>query len=107
MPIVEWTLIVGAVVLLGVSLFRVLNRTRQEQQLREAFYQLVETENGYVSLMQLALSARVDAELAKDYLSTQAKVFAVVPEVDPDGDTYYQFPRVKRSLPPGRREEWE
>jgi Ca2+-binding EF-hand superfamily protein len=107
MPIFEWPLIVGAAVLLGISLFRVLRHTQQEQQLREAFYQLIETENGYVSLMQLAISARVDAEVAKQYLETQAKVFSVIPEVDPNGDTYYQFPRVKRSLPPRRREEWE
>lgn len=105
MPVLEWLLIVGVAGLLGSSLLKLVRRSQQERQLREAFYYLIETQDSCVSLMQLASTARVDAEPAKEYLEAQAKVFSALPEVDPDGDTFYRFPKVQRSLSPAE-DDW-
>ncbi len=75
-----------------------------KRQLDEAFYRLLETQNSQVSLIQLAASARVEAQVAQQYLDRQVKIFSAVPEVDEEGDTFYRFPKLR--LPPSSRQEW-
>ena len=95
MAIFEWIFLTGFGVLAGVSLTNIIQNRQQQSRLEQAFYQLLEVENGNVSLIQLAAAARVNAELAKSYLDTQVKFFGAVPEVDDDGDEFYRFPKLR------------
>ncbi|HEY9884125.1 MAG TPA: hypothetical protein V6C98_11005 [Thermosynechococcaceae cyanobacterium] len=104
MAIFEWIFLTGFGVLAGVSLTNIIQNRQQQSRLEQAFYQLLEVENGNVSLIQLAAAARVNAELAKSYLDTQVKFFGAVPEVDDDGDEFYRFPKLRRWSEP---EEWQ
>jgi len=114
MAVLEWWLILGVAGFIGFSVLNQVRTQEQERRLREAFYYLLETQASYVSLMQLATTARVDAEPAKAYLETQAKVFSTLPEVDADGDIFYRFPKIKRtetspeprSLPATDGDDW-
>lgn len=104
MAIFEWIFLTGFGVLAGVSLTNIIQSRQQQSRLEQAFYQLLEVENGNVSLIQLAAAARVNAALAKSYLDTQVKFFGAVPEVDDDGDEFYRFPKLRRWSEP---EEWQ
>ncbi|MBE9129784.1 MULTISPECIES: hypothetical protein [unclassified Coleofasciculus] len=94
MPIIDLLLAVSlgflAVLLLGKATYS------QQRQLEDSFYQLLESENSCISLIQLAATARVEPEKARQYLEHQAQVFNAVPEVDADGDTFYRFPKLHR-----------
>jgi Fic family protein len=94
MAILELAFIVGLGGLVSLLLINATKENQQQRQLTDAFYQLLETQNGYISLIQLAVAAKVDAQLARQYLEHQAKAFAAVPEVDADGDTFYRFPKL-------------
>ncbi len=85
---------------------RMLREQNQQKQLDQAFYQILQSQESTISLIELGASARVDAELAKEYLDRQVRVLDAVPEVDDDGDTFYRFPKLKLSqyLPQG---DWE
>ncbi len=98
MAVLEWSLLVGVAGLIGFSLINLARNLQQERRLREAFYYLLETHSGTITLIQLAATARVDAEPAKLYLETQAKAFSILPDVDREGSTFYRFPKVQRSL---------
>ena len=104
MALVEWALLVGFGLLAGFSLVNTVRSNQQRDRLEQAFYYLLEAENGCISLIQLAASAKVDAELARQYLNTQIKIFGAVPEVDEDGDEFYRFPKLRRW---SEAQEWE
>lgn len=106
MSILEWLIGFGGTALISVGLLKVFTIQQQERRLREAFYYLIESHEGHVSLIELAAIAKVDAEPAKNYLETQAQVFSVLPEIDPNGNTFYQFPKLPRSLPVLKNDEW-
>jgi hypothetical protein len=103
MPIVDLLLVI-TLVLLAVVLLRggIPNRQQQlqdafnRQQLEEAFYQLLEEQGSCISLIQLTARARVDVQQARQYLERQVQLFAAIPEVDADGDTFYRFPKLHR-----------
>ncbi|UBF27524.1 hypothetical protein K9N68_06165 [Kovacikia minuta CCNUW1] len=97
MPILEWIVAAGAFLLVASTLANSIKSSQQQQRLEQAFYQLLEAENGYISLIQLAVAAKVNADLAKQYLDAQAKVFKAELEVDTDGDLFYRFPKLRRS----------
>ncbi len=72
------------------------NQNQQKRQnLEQAFYRLVEAQNGKVSLIQLAAMAQVEAATAQQYLEQQAQIFSAFPEVDDEANTYYRFPQLK------------
>jgi hypothetical protein len=102
----EWLFTYGAFGFISLALLNLVRTTRQKQRLRDAFYYLIETHDGCISLIELATLARVDAEPAKGYLEDQARVFSVLPEVDKDGNTFYQFPKIQRSLPVPPEDSW-
>lgn len=103
MAIFEWIFLTGFGVLAGISITNIIQNRQQQSRLEQAFYQLLEAENGNVSLIQLAAAARVNAALAKSYLDIQVKFFGAVPEVDDDGDEFYRFPKLRRWSEP---DEW-
>lgn len=106
MTVVEWLIGFGGTALISVALLKVFNAQQQERRLRDAFYYLIESHEGHVSLIELAAVAKVDAEPAKTYLESQAQVFSILPEVDENGNTFYQFPKLPRSLPAVENDEW-
>jgi hypothetical protein len=83
---------IGAIGIVFVS--RWMTDKQQQQRLEAAFYQLIQTKGGSMSLIQLATVARVDATLAKEYFDRQVRVLNAVPEVDDDGDMTYRFPKL-------------
>jgi len=94
MPLIDLLLVIFLGTLAGVLL-----RSRfenQQQQLDDAFYQLLESEDSCIALIQLSALARIDAQLAQQYLERQVKLFNAIPEVDADGDTFYRFPKLHR-----------
>ena len=80
---------------------------QRQDRLEQSFYQLIQSNNGVVALIQLATVAQVDAALAKEYFDRQVAVLNAVPEVDDDGDMAYRFPKLNlpKALP--RQEEWD
>lgn len=104
MAILEVVFIIGLGSLLGLLFLNNVNERKQQRQLDEAFYLLLETQKSQVSLIQLAASARVEAAVAEQYLKRQVKVFSAVLEVDEEGDTFYRFPKLR--LPPRLDREW-
>jgi hypothetical protein len=105
MPIIDALLVITLALLVGV-LIRGSTKNRQQQleeafnrqQLEDAFYQLLQEQGSCISLIQLTAAARVDVQQARQYLERQVQLFAAVPEVDTDGDTFYRFPKLhKRS----------
>ncbi len=84
---------------LGIFIGLWIASQNQQQQrrrnLEQAFYRLVEAQDGKISLIQLAATAQVHAEVAQQYLEQQAQVFSAFPDLDQDGNTYYQFPKLR------------
>jgi hypothetical protein len=104
MAILEFLFVIGLGGFVGLLIVNNVNEGKQKRQLDEAFYQLLENQNSQISLIQLAASARVEAQVAQQYLDRQVKIFSAVLEVDDEGDTFYRFPRLR--LPPSSGKEW-
>jgi hypothetical protein len=104
MVILEFLLVIGLGGFAGFLVVNNVNKSKQKRQLDEAFYQLLETQKSEISLIQLAASARVEAEVAQQYLDRQVKIFSAILDVDDEGDTFYRFPRLR--LPPSSSKEW-
>jgi len=94
MAIVEFMFVLALAGMAGLLIIRAINGERKQQQLQNAFYQLLKEQNGLISPIQMAAGARVDPQLAKQYLEAQVKTFEALPEVDADGDTFYRFPKL-------------
>ena len=97
MPIFDALLVGSLSLLLFLGLLNFGRGKQLQQELDDAFYQLLESEDNQVSLIQLAVRARVDAAVAREYLERQAKAFGATLEVDADGDTFYRFPKLHRN----------
>lgn len=104
MAILQFLLVMGLGGFAGLLIVKNVNENKQKQRLDEAFYQLLETQNSQIALIQLAANARVEAEVAQQYLTRQVKIFSAILEVDDEGDTFYRFPRLR--LPPTSGKEW-
>ena len=103
MPIIDLLLVITLALLAVVLLRGRIQNPQQQlenafnrQQLEDAFYQLLEEQNSCISLIQLTARARVDVQQARQYLERQVQMFAAVPELDADGDTFYRFPKLYR-----------
>ena len=104
MAILEFLFVISLSGFVGLFVVNNLNEGKQKRRLDEAFYQLLETQGSQISLIQLAASARVEAQVAQEYLERQVKVFSAILDVDDEGDTFYRFPRLR--LPPSSSQEW-
>ncbi len=96
MVLLEALCLLGVTGLLGVLLLNSAQSQRQQHSLETAFYKLLESQGSCISLIQLAGAARVDAQLAKQYLEQQAQFFAAELQTDDDGDAFYRFPKLQR-----------
>jgi hypothetical protein len=94
MPILDLLLVIVLGALIGLFVRRVKENAQSQQRLDDAFYRLLEAQESRIALIQLAAAARVDVERAKQYLEQQVRLFAAIPEVDADGDTFYRFPKL-------------
>ena len=97
MPILDFLVALGLGMISFLLLFNRISQKQLRQKLDDAFYTLLESENGHISLIKLATAARIDAEFTRQYLDGQAKVFDATLEVDADGDTFYRFPKLHQS----------
>jgi len=104
MAILEFLFVISLSGFVGLFVVNNLNEGKQKRRLDEAFYQLLETQASQISLIQLAASARVEAQVAQQYLDQQVKIFSAILDVDDEGDTFYRFPRLR--LPPSSSQEW-
>lgn len=94
----------GAAATLYVS--RLLREQGQQQRLDQSFYQLLQSHDSTISLIELGALAQVDAAIAKEYLDRQVRVLDAVPEVDDDGDTFYRFPKLKLPTYLPKQDDW-
>lgn len=100
MPILDFLVAIALGIMSFLLLLNRISQKQLRQQLHDAFYKLLESENGQISLIQLATASRVDAEVTRGYLERQAHVFDATLEVDPDGDTFYRFPKLHKLRSP-------
>ncbi|MEM1171806.1 MAG: hypothetical protein AAGJ08_22685 [Cyanobacteria bacterium P01_H01_bin.35] len=105
MAIIEFVIFTGLGIILGAFIINMSNDRQQQRILDDAFYRLLQFQNGKISLIQLAAAAKVDAQIAQKYLESQVQIFSAILEIDEQGDTFYKFPKL--SLPPIlERQQW-
>ena len=105
MAIIEFVIITGLGIVLGAFIMNMSNDRQAKRILDDAFYRLLQIQNGKISLIQLAAAAKVDAQVAQKYLERQAEIFSAILEIDAQGDTFYKFPQL--SLPPSlEKSQW-
>lgn len=74
-----------------------LRRKRQQQQARlnarlnAQFYQLLQQQQGRISVLDFAMRTQLDGAAAQAYLNTQAQAFSAFFETTPQGDIVYVF----------------
>lgn len=95
MAIFEVILVLTLGVLGALLFYSAIQQRQQQIQMENAFYQLLEAQDSYISLIQLAAAARVDPQRARQYLERQAQLLGAILEVDVDGDTFYRFPKLR------------
>ncbi|NEP27304.1 MAG: hypothetical protein F6J94_08190 [Moorea sp. SIO1F2] len=69
---------------------------RQEQKevlehLQYTFYSLIEDENGRISVLKLAMTAKLPIAVAQDYLDQKAREYDATFEVTEEGRIFYNF----------------
>lgn len=87
-------LTVAAIGCAGVWFWQRYQRSHQQQQrsLDDVFYQLIQRHQGQVTVLDLALNARLSATAARQFLDAKAREFTARFEVTEQGDIIYVFP---------------
>jgi len=67
-------------------------RLQADRRLRQIFFHLVQTRNGQVTPLQLAMAAQLDGDAANAYLRDRSLEFNATFEVDDVGNIIYCFP---------------
>ena len=73
-------------------------RQQAAQRLRNIFFHLVQTRQGQVTPLQLAMAAQIDGDIAKAYLDDRSLEFDATFNVDEQGNITYCFHLGDRSL---------
>ena len=94
MAILEIAFVIGLSSVVGLYVLNAIQNGQRQRQLQNAFYQLLEEQNGNVSLIQLAAAAKMDALVAQRFLEQQVQIFSAIPEVDVEGNRFYRFPKL-------------
>jgi len=63
----------------------------EEARLRQILFDLIEKENGTISVVKFAMKAQISVEVAKQYLDSCAEKYMATFEVDELGNMYYKF----------------
>ncbi len=95
MPLIELILIIAIGGLTSWFLYSATQQRQMQMGMENAFYQLLKEQDSCISLIQLAANARVDPQMAQQYLECQVKMLNAVTEIDEDGNTYYRFPKLR------------
>lgn len=66
-------------------------RQQAARRLRSIFFHLVQTRQGQVTPLQLAMAAQIDGDIAKAYLDDRSLEFDATFEVDEQGNITYCF----------------
>ncbi|MFO8040278.1 MAG: hypothetical protein R6U67_12610 [Sodalinema sp.] len=64
----------------------------EAERLQKVFYEVVQTNQGSVTVMQFAIASGLSGDAAKTYLDEQAEQFEATFQVSDTGTIYYQFP---------------
>ena len=64
---------------------------RQQARTNAQFYQLLQQQNGRISVLDFAMRTQLTGEAARDYLNTQAQAFSAFFETTLQGDIIYVF----------------
>ncbi len=60
-------------------------------ELNTVFYNHLKSNEGRITVVQLAVAANIDGQKAKDFLEKKALEFSVTPEIDENGSVFYHF----------------
>lgn len=66
-------------------------RQRQQAQLNAKFYQLLQRQQGRISVLDFAMFAKIEGVAAQSYLNAQAQAFSAYFETTLQGDIIYVF----------------
>lgn len=83
---------------LGGWLLHVSARLKR-QAMRERFFQLLQANQGKVSVLDFAATARLEPAIARQHLDDWAKEFSATFEVSDEGNIYYIFAQAPLLLP--------
>ncbi|WP_071516771.1 hypothetical protein [Geitlerinema sp. PCC 9228] len=86
-------LVLGSI--FGVVVLSSLRRQQVRKRLEDAFYEILERHNGKITLIQLTAKARVEPEVASQFLERQAQIFSARLDVDENGTMIYYFPQIQ------------
>jgi hypothetical protein len=64
---------------------------QKNQHLRSQFYQILQTNNGRITLLGFAMQSQLPAAEAKEYLDQKAKEFNANFQVNEEGGVSYHF----------------
>lgn len=67
-------------------------REAEQDRLQRVLYQLLESNDGKVTLVQFAIAADVPADEARTFMNAQATAFSADFDVTDNGSIVYQFP---------------
>jgi hypothetical protein len=82
----------------GCFLYLALRAERQA--LRDRFFQLLQVNQGRLSLLDFSTATRLEPAIARRYLDGWAKEFSATFEVSEAGEIYYVFASTVPTLPP-------
>jgi hypothetical protein len=84
-------------ILVGWWLWRRFRSRQQGQQeaLNAIFYQLIQEHQGRITVLDFAMSTKLPAIAAREFLDARAKEFSAHFEVTEQGDTFYVFRTLK------------
>jgi hypothetical protein len=85
----------GGAILWGLhrdSRKKLLAQTQEEEErLRTIFFNMLDREKGKVTVLRLAMEAKISGDAARHYLDLKAKEFDTTFEVGEQGEITYQF----------------
>ena len=70
-------------------------RQNQQRELNQAFYELIQAQQGKVTILELAMKTHLTGEEARCYLDDRAREFSALFEVGDQGEMIYLFPNSK------------
>ncbi|MBW4695038.1 MAG: hypothetical protein KME27_25080 [Lyngbya sp. HA4199-MV5] len=102
---IAFTLLAIALILFGLApaslgaWFLHASAKLHRQALRERFFQVLQANQGRVSVLGFAAAARLEPAIARQHLDIWAKEFSATFDVSEEGNLYYIFTEEPLSLP--------
>lgn len=89
-----WIAMSGAMTLGGAVFFYYLiymEKKRKKDILNSMFFSMLKEKKGKITLIDFAISANIEAGIARDFLEKKAIEFSAQPEITEDGEVVYIF----------------